>query len=269
VKKLVEWISYANYQLWLFGGLGLALWLWSPANGPVAPPRAVYQWAVEQDEGFALGHRVLAGLDESEHRDLAALAHYRAATSSEPFDHTTCLAHGKLAERLGLNDEALEAYRCAARYDRSNGPAHGRLAAMLQRKGELVAAGDEFRLALALDPSDDQARLGLGVNLAASGRLAEAAPYLELAAQHLPSDADASFNVGLLYRKLGRSPEALRALERTVQLDPHRTPAWGNLIELELQLGASDRARQHLELWLRVEPGNPAAQQLLDQVGAQ
>ena len=145
--------------------------------------------------------------------------------------------------------------------------AHYNLAAMLQAKGKLDRATDEYQAALRLRPEDAIANNAMGSVLLAQGHPEQAGPFLEtalktqpdyfdahynlgnvlaaqdnfegaseqflLALQARPSDANTEANLGSALAEMGRFSEAKIHFERALQLDPTNTLAKENLTELQ------------------------------------
>jgi Tfp pilus assembly protein PilF len=161
-----------------------------------------------------------------------------------------------------------------ARHNVENNPAdfeaRYNLAAMLEAKGNVNAAIEEYFRALRLHPDDAAANNGLGAALLSQGSPEKAEPYLitalkarpdyfdahynlgnALASQHdfagaaeqfrlalesQPDEANCEANLGSALAEMGRLAEAKAHFERALQIDPHHALAQENLEELEREM---------------------------------
>jgi tetratricopeptide (TPR) repeat protein/mono/diheme cytochrome c family protein len=161
-----------------------------------------------------------------------------------------------------------------ARHDLEKNPgdfeAHYNLAAMLQAKGRLDPALEQYEAALRLRPDDAVANNAMGSALLAEGRPDQAALYLEralkvrpdyfdahynlgnalaskndfrgaskqflLALEGRPSDANAEANLGSALAEMGKFAEAKSHFERALKIDPNNTLAKANLLELQREM---------------------------------
>jgi tetratricopeptide (TPR) repeat protein len=161
-----------------------------------------------------------------------------------------------------------------ARHNVENNPAdfeaHYNLAAMLQAKGNVNAAIEEYFAALRLHPNDAAANNGLAAALLSQGSPEKAEPHLvralkarpdyfdahynlgnalasqhdfagaaeqfRLALQSQPNDANCEANLGSALAEMGRLAEAKAHFERALQIDPHHALAQENLQELQREM---------------------------------
>ncbi len=115
-------------------------------------------------------------------------------------------------------DEAIRAYREAARLDPEHADAHVNLGRLLHERGAVTAAARHYRQAAALRPSDATAAYDLGVALQDLGRYEEAAEVYGAAIELAPGHADTYFNLSAVYERLGREALAIRHLKTYRQL---------------------------------------------------
>jgi tetratricopeptide (TPR) repeat protein len=161
-----------------------------------------------------------------------------------------------------------------ARHDLEKNPgdfeAHYNLAAMLQAKGRLDPALEQYEAALRLRPDDAVANNAMGSALLAEGRPDQAVLHLEralkvrpdyfdahynlgnalaskndfrgaskqflLALEGRPSDANAEANLGSALAEMGKFAEAKSHFERALKIDPNNTLAKANLLELQREM---------------------------------
>jgi len=144
--------------------------------------------------------------------------------------------------------------------------AHYNLAAMLQAKGRLDRAIEQYEAALRLRPNDAVANNAMASALLAVGRPDEAAPYLETALKARPDYFDAHYNLGnALASKSdfeGASKQFLLALEAR----PSDANAEASLGSALAEMGKFAEAKSHFEHALQIDPGNTLAKENLTEL---
>ena len=144
--------------------------------------------------------------------------------------------------------------------------AHYNLAAMLQAKGRLDRAIEQYEAALRLRPNDAVANNAMASALLAVGRPDEAALYLETALKARPDYFDAHYNLGnALASKSdfeGASKQFLLALEAR----PSDANAEANLGSALAEMGKFAEAKSHFERALQIDPGNTLAKENLSEL---
>jgi Flp pilus assembly protein TadD len=133
------------------------------------------------------------------------------------------------------------------------------LGVVMENKGLVDAAAENYRACIALDPRHPRAHYNLGRLLHRQGRFAEAEAEHRLAADLDPGFVMSWVGLGEALRARGRNEEACRALERATQVDPGSVYAWNGLgaaLASSRRYGEAEAAfRKAIEL----EPGRPDA----------
>lgn len=254
-----RWISYANYQFWVFavGGALFALaygTVWTPRPRTTAP----YELGVALDPSYALGHYNIGVSAQAAKRPEVAIDHYRTALAADPHDHTPCFNLAQVALRLEKLDEALTAARCAVDHDDS-AEAYDVLGQVLlaqKHEADAIAALDE---ALRRNPGLAAARLDLGVALASSNKPDEAEASLRAAVAQRPDLAEAWFNLGLIAWHRNDTELAYADFQTAVAMDPQQMRALGNLAFLDADAGRKRAALYWVDRVLALDPANEAA----------
>ena len=144
--------------------------------------------------------------------------------------------------------------------------AHYNLAAMLQAKGRLDRAIEQYEAALRLRPNDAVANNAVASALLAVGRPDEAVLYLETALKARPDYFDAHYNLGnALASKSdfdGASKQFLLALEAR----PSDANAEASLGSALAEMGKFAEAKSHFEHALQIDPGNTLAKENLTEL---
>jgi tetratricopeptide (TPR) repeat protein len=259
-----RFISYANYQFWVFAvGGGLFAVIYGLVREPTPITTASYEVAIEVDPDYALGHYNVGVAAQQAGKLEVARTHYAAASAAEPYDHTPCFNHAQVALQLGLLDEALEAARCATKYD-GGGDTWDVLGQILVARKDYGEAVSVLQTAVRKRPGNAPARIELGIALASLSRFAEAQTILREAIALRPELAEAWFNLGLVTWKLADAAEAYRCFQTAVAMDPRMTKAMSNLAYLDLEANRVASARRWLDRLLAIDPTNEAARKTRD-----
>jgi tetratricopeptide (TPR) repeat protein len=157
-----------------------------------------------------------------------------------------------------------------ARHDVDRDPAdfsaQYNLAAVLQAKGDSLAALQHFQAAVQLRPKDAIANNALGAVLLALGNPAEATAPLLRAVQWKPDYASAHYNLGNAYASQGNFPDAISEFAEAARLNPKDSMCEANLGAAFAEAGNLDEAQKHLERALQLDPQNTLATNNLDEV---
>jgi tetratricopeptide (TPR) repeat protein len=141
--------------------------------------------------------------------------------------------------------------------------AHYNLGAMLQEKGNLEAALQEYEAAINLRPEDPTGNNALGAALVASGRPGRAAPYLQAALKSRPDYFDAHYNLGFALAQQNDFRGAVEQFQTALQLQPQDAAVEANLGAALAEMGRLAEAKAHFEHALNLDPNQPIAKENL------
>jgi tetratricopeptide (TPR) repeat protein len=159
------------------------------------------------------------------------------------------MAHGYLAIVLERDGQLTEARRQFERFVELNPDpvaGHNGYADFLYRHNMVDEAARHYELTLASDPAHVLARNNLGVVLTKQGKLNEAVRHLQEAVRRDPAFADAYANLGSAFAELGNITEAINQLRTCVRLEPDRMVAHFRLGTLLAAQNRLDEALTHL-----------------------
>jgi tetratricopeptide (TPR) repeat protein/mono/diheme cytochrome c family protein len=144
--------------------------------------------------------------------------------------------------------------------------AHYNLAAMLQAKGRLDRAIEQYEAALRLRPDDAVANNAMGSALLAEGRLDQAALYLETALKVRPDYFDAHYNLGNALASKNDFEGASKQFLLALQGRPSDANAEANLGSALAEMGKFAEAKSHFERALKIDPNNTLAKENLSEL---
>ncbi len=154
-----------------------------------------------------------------------------------------------------------------ARRTLQNDPAdfasHYNLAAMLQAKGDLAGALQEYELAVKYRPKQPVANNALGGALMAMDRPSEAIPYFRNAIASRGDYFDAHYNLALALHATGDLAGTIEELTRAVALAPQDASAHANLGAVLLESGRVAEAQAELKKALKIDPNHELARENL------
>jgi len=163
---------------------------------------------------------------------------------------TTYVAHGELLERRGELERAAEQYRLASEPAPEMGAAHNRVGVTLNRLGRHAEATTEFRKAVALRPNEAYLRNNLGFSLYLEKRYDEAEAELAQALVLQPAFQRARMNRGLVLARLARYDEAY---EEFAQAGPE-ADAHYNVAVMQAEAGHYADAARELDKAIQCDP---------------
>ena len=140
---------------------------------------------------------------------------------------------GEMLEARGALDEAVEQFQVALVIRPTDAIANNALGGALLAKGDVNGAMTHFNAALASQPDYFDAHYNLGNVFAAQGDFRAAAEQFGEAAKINPDDGNAQANLGSALAALGRLNEAKSHYEAALRIDPSNQLARDNLQELE------------------------------------
>ena len=166
-------------------------------------------------------------------------------------------AHALLGRTLlavGRPQEAVEAYRTAARLDPINPAVFTGLALSLLSAGDLEASLEVCEAVLGLAPDDPEAWYAKGRALLLMHRPSPAAAAFERGAALAPDDARLQLGLGDAYAALDLNPQAVDHLARAAALDPASKWAHANLGSMLYRSGDLEGAERHCRRALALDP---------------
>lgn len=174
----------------------------------------------------------------------------------------THFAAGRLFERQGLAEKAIQQYRKAIAVNHTYGDAHHRLGVLLSATGRHEEALPMLRRAAVLKPGSAVVHNDLGFELMFHQAWSEAEQEFRRSVQLMSRYPRAHVNLGLALSQQGRFDEALAAFREVLpEPDAH--------YNLALLLRGQQRYAQAVEALhtvLRIDPKFRAAQAQLDQI---
>jgi mono/diheme cytochrome c family protein len=147
--------------------------------------------------------------------------------------------------------------------DPSDFAAHYNLAAMLQARGELEQALQEYRAAVRSRPENPVAENGLGAVLMAMDRAAEAIPFFRKATDERSDYFDAHYNLALALHATGDLAASIEQLRDSVALAPDDASAHANLGAALAEAGRLPEAEAQLQKALEIDPHHELARENL------
>ena len=140
------------------------------------------------------------------------------------------------------------------------------LGQMLQARGAIDEAVEQFEAAVAIRPKDAVANNALGGALLAKGDVDRAVKDFRVALASQPDYFDAHYNLGNAYAAQGKFSEAAEQFGDAAKLNPDDAMAQANLGTALVQLGRLDEARSHYQAALRIDSSNQLARENLQQL---
>ncbi|MGA9568355.1 MAG: tetratricopeptide repeat protein [Candidatus Korobacteraceae bacterium] len=210
----------------------------SEANtaNPNHPPTRVMGGNLATDEMAHLWLQVLPRNDPTQPGDprmvlQEAWARHEVEKAPNSFESRYNL--GEMLQARGALDEAVEQFQGAVAVRPTDAVANNALGGALLAKGDLAGSVKCFNVALTSQPDYFDAHYNLGNALAAQGNFSGAAEQFGDAAKLNPDDANAQANLGTALVQLGRLGEAKSHYEAALRIDPSNQLARDNLQQLE------------------------------------
>ncbi len=158
-----------------------------------------------------------------------------------------------------------------ARHHIENNPAdfeaHYNLAAMLQTRGALPEALEQYEAASKLRLGDAAVENALGGALLAMNKIPEAIEHLTAAATARPEYFDAHYNLGIAQAMAQQFSKAAEEFATAAKLRPGDAAAEANLGAALAELGETQKAIAHFKRALQLDPGNALATENLQAIG--
>ena len=142
--------------------------------------------------------------------------------------------------------------------------AHYNLASMLQAKGKLDVAIQEYESAVRLRPEDAAANNALGAALVAAEHPERAVGYLQTAIKSRPDYFDAYYNLGIALAGQNDFEGASEQFRLALRLQPDDANVEANLGAALAEMGRLAEAKSHFERALQIDPKQALAKENLD-----
>ncbi len=195
--------------------------------------KALYQQAIRQNPRAAGGWN-----------GLGKIAYYQTSASNQHVRN----------QKEALQDEAIQHFLTALRYEPGYVDAHLHLARIYMDKGRMQEAGEAVGKASLLAPNHYRVLTGQGEWLVRQGQYNEAVPYLERSIQRYSADDAAHYFLAVAYTAQNRLDEALAQLNSTVWLNPAHAPAHYQLGLIYEKQGNGAAAVEHYQQALALKP---------------
>lgn len=204
------------------------------------------------------------GLMLAQAGDPQAERYLRAATRLKPTAHPeeglerAWLSLGRVLAAT-KPDEALTAFREAARLQPGDPEPHLSAGMALESQRQLTAAAEEFSAAARLDPKSGEALAGLANVYQKLGRMAEAEAALRNYVGLYPENAAAHFQLGRVLAAANKPDEAISEFTTGLRLSPKDPEARRELTALHLSKKNYSQAEGDYRLLLEQNPTNAEA----------
>lgn len=167
-------------------------------------------------------------------------------------------------------DPRLLLQEALARHNIENDPqdfeSHYNLGAVLQSRGKLEDAIEQYQAALHARPQDATVNNALGAAFIASGHPESGISYLRAAEQKRPGYFDAHYNLGNALASAGDFAGAEEQFAAAVRLKPDDADAHANLGSAYAELGKLTDAKAEFERALQINPAHTLARENLQQL---
>jgi len=174
---------------------------------------------------------------------------------------------GLIAARDGAFPEAIADFLQALRLSPDHLIAMNNLGGAYRQSKSWDDAQAIYERALALKPTDADANYGLGMVYAQKADTPKTEEYLKRALTLKPVYPEALNNLGILYLRTQRRDQAVASFQESIRVAPDFDQAYLNLARVHAIEGNTDSARAVLHELLKRQPENPAALELLSQLG--
>ncbi|HQE82921.1 MAG TPA: tetratricopeptide repeat protein [Candidatus Hydrogenedentes bacterium] len=203
---------------------------------------------------LALGRGLLTPLYRRPQEAEGALKRAIEAGKGTPVEGEARAVLGRLYWDRALTDFAEQEWAGALEVSPDNVIAQIGMAALLARRGEMVAASQRVQQAAQASPEV----LAIAAELIGKGL-----QDFERSGLWFEDTAEAHYAYASLLLRAGRYAESVAPLERTVKLAPENHVAWNMLGSICAQLGRAEQAREAFKRSLEIEPGQERTREAL------
>jgi tetratricopeptide (TPR) repeat protein len=203
------------------------------------------------------------GLMLAKAKQADAEQYLRAATKLKPTDRVqegqarAWLSLGHVVE-ASKPDEALEAYRNAAKLQPGDVEAHLSAGPVLEKQNKYAEAEQEYKQALAIDPDSADALVGMANIYIRGTRYPEAAEILRKLLAQKPNYAPGHIQLGRVLAASSKFADAIPEFQAGLRLTPGDKEAQRDLAEVYASAGQYKDAQLLYEALLGASPNDPA-----------
>lgn len=215
-----------------------------------------YGW---HDGFYSLTRDAASSLDEETYSFLKEYYACFQVTSGIGLSYTIHNNIGIAYERMGMAEQAIEAFQEALRFNPEYNEVRNNLAVSLSSTGRSDEAVELLNEALRRFPDYAEARSNLGNIFAGRGHYDEAIRELKEAIRLDPGFAGAHNNLGHIHAEQKRSEEAIQEFREAIRLDPHHLLARKNLGTICIEAERYQEAIREFEEVLRLDPESTEA----------
>jgi serine/threonine protein kinase/Tfp pilus assembly protein PilF len=183
-----------------------------------------------------------------------ALRYCSTAVSLRPDSAAAHNNLGFILDAKGCLDEAIQEYQKAIDVDPTHAMAHNNLGSALRDKGKLDEAIAEYRKAMSLGLKLALVHNNLGTALADRGQLDEAIQEYHKAIDVAPTHAKARSNLGSALRDKGQLDNAIEEYKEAIRIDSTYAPAHYNLGVVLAEKGRVDEAITEYQKATELDP---------------
>jgi tetratricopeptide (TPR) repeat protein len=184
----------------------------------------------------------------------AALELLAIALKHYPRDSQLHLTRGRVLRARNKPDEAVVAFRYAARLDTKNAEAPLEAGKTYEQMGFSKRSVKYYKEAVKRQPDHVTSLVRLGHILIQTGKLQEAIPVLERAALLDPQNAIIRNNLGVAFSASGLSQKAVNAYQEAIKLGLRSPAVHSNLAEAHYLSGHLEDAERELQIVLGMDP---------------
>lgn len=203
---------------------------------------------------LALGRGLLSPLYRRPAEAEDALKHAARIGAGDAVEGEARAVLGRLYWDKGLSDFAEREWRRTLEVAPENTLARTGMAAVLVRRGEMVAASERVEEVVQESP---------GALMLAGELLRKGVADFERSGLWFEDTAKAHFAYASLLLRAGRYAESIGPLRRTVKLDPENHVAWNMIGSISAQLGRVEQAREAFERSLELNPDQERTREAL------
>ena len=153
-----------------------------------------------------------------------AMTDLRAAIAAAPTYAPAHLQQGILLHELGHDEDALEAFRLAHRFNPGSFASAYNYGHLALESQDFTTARDVLQVAVSMRPDDLDAHRDYGMALLATGATAQALPHLERVLAVAPQDRVLLANLMTAYRVLGKTDKQAEIEAALLKLDDTNDP---------------------------------------------